>query len=171
MNIDLALVDAIVADKGVDPTKAIPVLQAVQDKFRHVPLQAIERIAATTEMTESQLYGVVTFYSQFRLTPVGEKIVKVCHGTACHVGGAEGLTEAMEARLGIKDGENTPDMKYTLDSVACVGCCSLAPVVMVEDRVFGRLDRKKAAGIIDEYDTPSRPSPEVGEGGDDGGRL
>ena len=153
MNIDLALVDAIVAGKGVDSTKAIPVLQAVQDKFRHVPLGAIERIAATTEMTESQLYGVVTFYSQFRLNPVGEKIVKVCHGTACHVGGAEGLTESLEAKLGIKDGENTPDMKYTLDSVACVGCCSLAPVVMVEDRVFGKLDRKKASGIIDGLDS------------------
>ena len=153
MSIDLALVDAIVAGKGVDSTKAIPVLQAVQEEFRHVPLQAIERIAATTEMTESQLYGVVTFYSQFRLTPVGEKIVKVCHGTACHVGGAEGLTESLEERLGIRDGENTPDMKYTLDSVACVGCCSLAPVVMVEDKVFGKLDRKKAAGFIDVYDS------------------
>lgn len=149
MNVDLSVVDAIVAKKGTSPAMAIPVLQAIQDEFRYVPIEAIEHIAGKTEMTESQLYGVATFYTQFRLEPVGEKLVKVCHGTACHVGGADGLTEALEDRLEIKDGENTPDMKYTLSSVACVGCCSLAPVVMVDDTTFGRLDRKKAAKIID----------------------
>jgi NADH:ubiquinone oxidoreductase subunit E len=153
MSIDLAKVDAIVAAKGKDSTKAIPVLQAVQEQFRYVPLEVIERIAATTEMTESQLYGVATFYSQFRLKPIGEKLIKVCHGTACHVGGAEGLTESLESRLGIKGGENTPDMKYTLDSVACVGCCSLAPVVMVDEKTYGKLDRKKAAQIIDDLES------------------
>lgn len=152
MTIDLKKVDAIVAEKGVQPQYAIPVLQAVQEEFRYVPREAIQRIAELTEMTETQLYGVATFYTQFRLNPVGEKLVKVCHGTACHVGGAEGLTEALEARLGIKNGENTPDLKYTLDSVACVGCCSLAPVVMVDDTTYGRLDRKKAAKIIDDLE-------------------
>ena len=152
MTVDLAKVDEIVAAKGNGPQMAIPVLQGIMEEFRYVPLEAIERIAAKTEMTESQLYGVATFYAQFRLTPVGEKIIKVCHGTACHVGGAEGLTESLESRLDIKDGENTPDMKYTLDSVACVGCCSLAPVVMVDEKTYGRLDRKKAAKIIDDLD-------------------
>ena len=152
MSIDLAQVDAIVAQVGRDATKAIPVLQAVQEQFRYVPLDAIERIAATTEMTESQLYGVATFYAQFRLKPVGERLVRVCHGTACHVGGAVGISEAMESRLGVKDGENTPDLRYTLESVACVGCCSLAPVVMVDKRTFGKLDRKKAAQIIDDIE-------------------
>ena len=147
---DIAAVDAVVALKGKTPDKAMPVLQAVQDKFRYVPIAAIERIASTTQMTESQLYGVVTFYSQFWLHPVGEKIIKVCHGTACHVGGAEGVTEALEMKLGINDGETTPDMKYTLTSVACVGCCSLAPVMMVvDDKTYGRLDRKKAASIVE----------------------
>ncbi len=152
MSIDLARVDAIVDDVGTDPTRAIPVLQRVQEEFRYVPLEVIERIAARTEMSETQLYGVATFYTQFRLTPVGEKLVKVCHGTACHVSGADGLTESLEERLQIEEGENTPDMKYTLTSVACVGCCSLAPVVMVEDKTFGKLDRKKAARIIDKLD-------------------
>lgn len=152
MTIDLNKVDAIVAARGSKLQYAIPVLQGVQEEFRYVPREAIQRIAETTDMTESQLYGVATFYTQFRLKPVGEKIIRVCHGTACHVGGAEGLTEALETRLGIKNGENTADMKYTLDSVACVGCCSLAPVVMVEDLTFGRLDRKKAAKIIDDLD-------------------
>jgi NADH:ubiquinone oxidoreductase subunit E len=152
MTIDFAAVDAIIAKYGTDSTKAIPVLQAVQEEFRYVPLEVITYIAETTEMTESQLYGVVTFYTQFRLKPVGEKIIKVCHGTACHVGGAEGITSALETRLNIKDGENTPDMKYTLESVACVGCCSLAPVVMVDDKTYGSLDRKKAVAIIDELE-------------------
>ena len=149
---DLDKVAAIVERIGKDPTKAIPVLQAVQEEFRYIPLEIIERIAETTEMTESQLYGVATFFTQFRLAPVGEKIVKVCHGTACHVGGAEGLTEALETRLGIKDSETTADMKYTLESVACVGCCSLAPVVMVDEKTYGNLNRKKAAKIIDDLE-------------------
>jgi NADH:ubiquinone oxidoreductase subunit E len=147
--VDLVQIDTIVEKKGRNRENAIPVLQAIQEKYRYIPLEAIERIAATTEMTESQLFGVATFYAQFRLSPVGEKIIKACHGTACHVGGAVGITEALEERLGIKDGQNTPDMKYTLNSVACVGCCSLAPVVMVDDKTFGRLDRKKAAAIVD----------------------
>lgn len=152
MNIDMAKVDAMIDRLGTDATKAIPILQAVQEEFRYVPLDVMEHIAARTEMSEAQLYGVATFYTQFRLTPVGERIVKVCHGTACHVGGAEGLTEAMETRLGVKTGENTPDMKYTLSSVACVGCCSLAPVIMVDGKTYGKLDRKKAARIIDDFE-------------------
>jgi len=150
MSIDLARVDAIVAETGRGPEMAIPILQKIQSEFRFVPIEAIARIAAQTEMTESQLFGVATFYSQFRLKPVGEKIIKVCHGTACHVGGAGGLSEALEERLGVKDGENTADMKFTLLSVACVGCCSLAPVVMVDDTTYGRLDRKKAVAVIDD---------------------
>ncbi|NLC69960.1 MAG: NADH-quinone oxidoreductase subunit NuoE [Desulfuromonadaceae bacterium] len=149
---DLEKIDAIVGRIGADATRAIPVLQEIQKEFHYIPLKAIERIAATTEMTESQLYGVATFYSQFRLSPVGEKIIRVCHGTACHVGGAEGLTEALEARLGIKNGETTADMKYTLESVACLGCCSLAPVVMAGDKTYGKLDRKKVARIIDDLE-------------------
>lgn len=152
MNIDTAKVDGMIDRLGTDATKAIPILQAVQEEFRYVPLEVMERIAERTEMTEAQLYGVATFYTQFRLTPVGERIVKVCHGTACHVGGAGGLTESLESRLGVKTGENTPDMKYTLAKVACVGCCSLAPVVMVDEKTYGKLDRKKAAGIIDDFE-------------------
>ena len=152
MPVDLSRIDAIIDAKGRDREMAIPVLQAVQDEFRYIPTEAIEYIARKTEMTESQLFGIATFYAQFRLSPVGERMVKVCHGTACHVSGAEGITEAMEARLGIKDGENTPDMKYTLTKVACVGCCSLAPVVMVGHKTFGSLDRKKAAAVIDKIE-------------------
>jgi NADH:ubiquinone oxidoreductase subunit E len=151
-DIDISVVDAIIAKLGKTEEMAIPVLQAVQETYRYIPVEAVERIAATTDMTEAQLYGIATFYAQFRLTPVGERLVKVCHGTACHVSGAQGITESIEARLGIKDGQNTPDMKFTLTQVACVGCCSLAPVVMIGDRTYGRLDRKRAADIINEFD-------------------
>jgi NADH:ubiquinone oxidoreductase subunit E len=149
MSVDLSKIDAIVEKKGTAKEMAIPILQAVQDAFRYIPLDAIARIAEQTEMTESQLFGIATFYAQFRLQPLGERIVKVCHGTACHVSGAAGITESLEERLGIRDGENTADMKYTLTNVACVGCCSLAPVLRVDDKTFGSLDRKKAAAVID----------------------
>lgn len=150
MAIDLERVDEIVARCGTTKEMAIPVLQEVQAAFRHIPVEAIRRIAERTEMSESQLYGVATFYSQFRLEPAGKTVIKVCHGTACHVGGSEGLTEAIETHLGIRTGQTTPDMEYTLTSVACVGCCSLAPVVMVEgDKTYGRLDRKKAVAVVE----------------------
>ncbi len=152
IDLDLSKIDAIIHKKGRTKEMAIPILQAVQDTFRYIPIEAIEKIAKETDMTESQLFGIATFYAQFRLDPVGERIIKVCHGTACHVSGAGGITEAMEKRLGIADGENTPDMKYTLTKVACVGCCSLAPVVMVDDKTFGSLDRKKAAAVIDKIE-------------------
>lgn len=145
-------VEVLINQIGKTPEKAIPLLQAVQKEFRYIPIETIEYIAANTEMTETKLYGVATFYSQFRLEPVGENIIKVCHGTACHVAGAQGITEALETRLGIKDGETTPDGKYTLSSVACLGCCSLAPVVAVNDDIYGGLDRKAAAKLIDDLE-------------------
>ncbi len=137
---------------GSTPEMAIPLLQAVQDEFRYIPIEAIEHIASKTEMTETKLYGVATFYSQFRLEPVGEKIIKVCHGTACHVAGAEGVTETLEKRLNVKDGETTVDGKYTLESVACLGCCSLAPVVAVDDEISAHVDRTAAGELVDKLE-------------------
>ena len=145
-------VDGIIERIGSGADKAIPLLQAVQSEFRYIPKEAIVHIALKTEMTETKLYGVATFYSQFRLTPVGETIIRVCHGTACHVAGAEGVTEALEKRLGIKDGETTPNGKYTLESVACLGCCSLAPVVAVGDEIHAGVDRAGAAALIDKLE-------------------
>ena len=145
-------VDGLIDRIGTTPEKAIPLLQAVQEEFRYVPLEAIAHIANSTEMTETRLYGVATFYSQFRLEPVGENIIKVCHGTACHVAGAEGVTETLEQRLEICDGETTPDGKYTLESVACLGCCSLAPVVALDDQTHAHIDRAAAATLIDDFE-------------------
>ncbi len=151
MSMHLEDIDQIVADTGQGPEAAIPILQSIQDRYRYLPIEALERVCETTQISATQLFGVATFYAQFRLTPVGEHIVKVCHGTACHVGGAFGLTEALEGHLGINAGETTADMKLTVDRVACVGCCSLAPVIMVDDSTYGRLDRKKVVKLIDEY--------------------
>ena len=99
-------------------------------------------------MELADMYGVATFYSQFRLAPVGKHIVKVCHGTACHVQDAKIITGAIEDVLEIKDGETTADRLFTLESVACLGCCSLAPVMMIGDETYGNLDRKSAAKVI-----------------------
>jgi NADH:ubiquinone oxidoreductase subunit E len=153
MAVDLAEVETIIRETGAGPEQAIPILQAVQERFRFLPLEALEYIAEKTEISATELYGVATFYAQFRMTPVGEHLVKVCHGTACHVGGADGLTEALEGELGVKveSGGTTPDMKLTVDRVACVGCCSLAPVVMVDGTTYGRLDRKKVVKVIEKY--------------------
>jgi NADH:ubiquinone oxidoreductase subunit E len=142
-------VDAMIGRVGTGVEMAIPLLQAVQEEFRYVPIEAIEHISSKTEMTETKLYGVATFYSQFRLEPVGEKIIKVCHGTACHVAGAEGVTEALGKRLRVQDGETTADGKYTLESVACLGCCSLAPVVAVDEEISAHVDRASAVELID----------------------
>ncbi len=146
--------EELIHEIGSTPEMAIPLLQAVQAEFRYIPKEAIEHIAAKTDMTETALYGVATFYSQFRLEPVGETIIKVCHGTACHVAGAQGITEALEKRLGISDGETGADGKYTLESVACLGCCSLAPVVAVNDNIYGGLDRRKVVELIDQLENP-----------------
>lgn len=151
MPIDIEAVDGIIAGKGTGPEAAIPILQGIQDTFRYLPIEALERVCATTQITSTELFGVATFYAQFRLTPVGEHILKVCHGTACHVGGAPNITEALCDELHVPPGGTTTDMKFTVDRVACVGCCSLAPVVMIDDSTFGRLDRKKAVQLLDQY--------------------
>ena len=141
---DFSAVDAILDRLGRSADRAVPVLQEVQRLFRHVPPQALTYIASNSDMTETQLYGVVTFYSQFLLEPLGETVVRVCHGTACHVAGADEVTKALEEGLGVSCGATSLDGKYTLDKVACLGCCALAPVATVNDEVHGRLNRARA---------------------------
>ncbi|MDI6786339.1 MAG: NADH-quinone oxidoreductase subunit NuoE [bacterium] len=129
----------------------IPVLQKTQDLYGYIPKEAMEEIAQGLGMLTSEVYGVVTFYTQFRLTPVGKNIIKACHGTACHVGGAKAISEAMEKALGIKNGETTKDKKFTLEEVACLGCCSLAPVVMINEDTYANLSESNVASIFENY--------------------
>lgn len=126
----------------------IPLLQATQELFGFLPEKSFQLISSETGVPVADIYGVATFYAQFRLKPVGKNIIKVCHGTACHVQNANALTDALKDELRVKDGETTPDGLFTLESVACLGCCSLAPVMMIAENTFGKLNGKAAVRII-----------------------
>ena len=126
----------------------IPLLQAAQELYGYLPEVVFQKLEKDLGISISQMYGVATFYSQFRLAPVGKHIIKVCHGTACHVQNATALTEALVEALEIGDGETTEDGLFTIESVACIGCCSLAPVIMIGDEVYGKLDGNACVKII-----------------------
>lgn len=129
----------------------IPVLQEAQAVLGYLSGETIAGIAQGLSIPVSQVYGVATFYTQFRLKPVGKHLIRVCHGTACHVGGAGAISEALEEALGIKDGQTTADGKFTLESVACLGCCSLAPVMMIDGETYGRLSKESAAKALKDF--------------------
>ena len=126
----------------------IPILQNVQDAFSYIPEHSMTEIARFTGIPESQVYGVATFYAQFRFTPRGKKHCMVCRGTACHVNGAPRILEEIEEAIGIKEGETTADLAYSLETVACIGACSLAPAVMINDTVEAKLDPKKVRKLF-----------------------
>lgn len=129
----------------------IGVLQGVQDRLGYLPPAALGQISRRTRIPLSRIYGVATFYSQFRFAPVGEHIVRVCHGTACHVSGAQRVSEVVVQELGIEEGETSEDGLFTLEHVACLGCCSLAPVMMVDETTYGRLDRGAVRRVLARY--------------------
>jgi len=126
----------------------IPILQKVQDTYSYLPEHSVNEIARFTHVPASQVYGVATFYAQFRFTPRGKKHCMVCRGTACHVNGAARILEETEAALGIKEGETTGDLEYSLETVACIGACSLAPAMMINDTVEAKLDPKKVRKLF-----------------------
>lgn len=129
----------------------IPELQKAQVKDGYITRERIEQIHRECGIPLTTIYGVATFYSQFRLHPVGKNIIRVCHGTACHVSGANGITKALEDQLHIGNGETTPDKLFTLETVSCLGCCSLAPVIMVNDNTHGNLKPDDLKKIIRQY--------------------
>ncbi len=129
----------------------IPVLQETQQAYGYLSEEILERIAKDLSLPLSQVYGVATFYAQFRLRPHGENTIRVCHGTACHVSGAKEITAAVEKQLGVESGGTTKDGKFTLETVACLGCCSLAPVMMINERAHGRLTMSKAKKVVRKY--------------------
>jgi len=161
MDFDVDKVDALIERWGTGRDAAIPLLQGIQDEYRYVPIDAMDYMCSKTEITPAQIYGVVTFYTQFRLEPVGEHLIKVCKGTACHVSGAQGITESLEEVLDVPDGGTTPDMKFTLSSVACLGCCSLAPVIMVNEDTHGKLNRTSAANVMTKEYGASTPETDA----------
>ena len=126
----------------------IPLLQGAQEIYGYIPREAFEKLSKESGISLSDMYGVATFYAQFRLNPVGKHIIKVCHGTACHVQNADAISDAIKEALNVKDGETTEDRIFTLESVACLGCCSLAPVMMIGEEAYGKLTGNSAVKII-----------------------
>jgi len=128
----------------------IPLLQGTQHLYGFIPAAAFDLISKETGIETADIYGVATFYAQFRLHPVGKVIIRVCHGTACHVQNANAITDAVQDELDVKDGETTPDGLFTLETVACLGCCSLAPVLMIGGNSYGKLTAKSSVKVIRE---------------------
>jgi NADH:ubiquinone oxidoreductase subunit E len=147
--LDLAFVDEAVAKIGRGKEAAIPLLQAIQTHYRYLPDEALRRVCELTEITPAEIAGTSSFYGQFRRSPVGEHIVRVCHGTACHVSGARQITEELRRYLAIPEGSDTDAARqFTLDEVACLGCCSLAPVLMVDGHTAGKLTPSTACDAL-----------------------
>ena len=147
-----AKVDEILAHyKGVKGA-LIPVLQEAQNAYGFLPKDIISRIAQTLKIPVSQVYGVVTFYSQFHLNPRGRNIIRVCQGTACHVRGAKAVLKALEDELRIAPGQTTTDERFTLETVACLGACGLAPVMVVDRDVHGGVTPDSACEILEGYE-------------------
>jgi NADH-quinone oxidoreductase subunit E len=145
---DLSLMNPLIEKYKGKKGNLIPLLQGTQNLYGYIPPQAFTKLAAETGLELAEMYGVATFYAQFRLKPVGKHIIKVCHGTACHVQNANTITDALQEALKVKDGETTPDGLFTLESVACLGCCSLAPVMMIGEQTYGKLTGTEAVKIV-----------------------
>ena len=126
----------------------IPLLQSAQDSYGYIPEKIIYYISELVNIPAAEIFGVITFYSQFRLKPIGKNLIRICEGTACHVNGAKSVLSTLQDELGISIGETTDDSNFSLVSVACLGCCSLAPVMMINDETFGNLNTDKIKKAI-----------------------
>lgn len=149
-NSDLSLIDPVLEKYGKNPGNLITILQKAQEIYGYLPTDVIYKVAEQTGSTPAKVMGVATFYTQFRLKPVGKYLIMLCKGTACHVNGADRIETALSEELGISDGETTDDGLFSIKNVACLGCCSLSPVMMINDETYGSLTPEKAVGIIRE---------------------
>ena len=140
--------DEILSPYGGREDELIPILQQVQQVFGYLPEQAMKKIAKFLKLPESSVFGVGTFYAQFKLIPTGRNIIRVCRGTACHVRGSAQILGEMQKQLGISVGETTPDLEYSLETTACFGSCALAPVVVINNKVYGKMTAKKIGKIL-----------------------
>ncbi len=132
----------------------VPALQRAQSAFGYISPDVVDHIARWLHLTPSEVYGVATFYAQFRFSPPGRHRIRVCLGTACHVKGGQQLLDTVQRRLAIREGETTPDGEYELEHVACLGCCALAPVVTVDDDIYGQMSVLKLQGMLGGHDQP-----------------
>ncbi|MDY6836152.1 MAG: NADH-quinone oxidoreductase subunit NuoE [Chloroflexota bacterium] len=141
-------VDEILSSYKGDKNELVPILQQVQIKIGYLPEQAMQRVAQFLGLPESTIFGVATFYSQFKLVPTGRNVVRVCRGTACHVRGGGRILREVEKQLGIKPGESTPDLEYGLETVACIGACALAPTMVVNQETYGQMTTDKVTDVL-----------------------
>ncbi len=153
---DCEKIDLTPLDKVLDRFKdgsgnLIAILQQAQEIYGYLPMDVIYHIAEKTGNSPAKVLGVATFYAQFRLQPVGKHLIMLCKGTACHVNGADRMEKAISEYLGIHDGETTEDGLFTLKQVACLGCCSLSPVMMIGEEAYGSLTPEKAISILKDY--------------------
>ena len=148
---DLTRIREIAAAYENDDHALIEILQLAQAHYGYLPRDVIYELARLKGISPARIYGVASFYAQFRLTPAGRHLIMLCKGTACHVNGANGIEAAVTEELGVKDGETTADGLFTLKTVACLGCCSLSPVMMIDEETYGALTPEKAKEIIRSY--------------------
>ncbi len=148
-DVDIEVVDRILGGyTSAGPSALIPILQDLQESFGYLPEVAIDMVGRALDISTARIYGVATFYNQFRLNPLGKHVIRVCRGTACHVKGSLALLETLESELGIKAGSTTKDGMFSLETVACLGACSIAPAVMVDDKFSGRLTVKQMPRLV-----------------------
>ena len=151
-NVDLELLGKILEGREAgDKSILIPLLQEVQKAYGYLPMPALEQIAERLKIPISHIYGITTFYTQFSLSPRGKNTIKVCCGTACHVRGGKAVLEAFERALGIKACETTDDLNFTIETVACLGTCFLSPVVMINDKYYGKMTPKKVDAVLKQF--------------------
>jgi NADH-quinone oxidoreductase subunit E len=146
--IDVTLLQPVLDKYGAVEGSLITILQNAQEIYGYLPIELLNYIAIKTGNKPAKVLGVATFYAQFRLQPVGKYLIMLCQGTACHVNGSEAIETAICEELNVKEGETTPDGLFTLNNVACLGCCSLSPVMMINGETYGSLTPAKAKSII-----------------------
>ena len=148
---ELKRIDRIIASYRGDRWGLIPLLQEIQQVLGYIPPEAIPRIASGLGLFPSHVQGVVTFYEQLYTAPRGKNIVRVCRGTACHVRGAKTILKLVKQHLDIDESETTPDFQYSLETVACIGCCALAPNIVINSNIYGHMNPKKVSSLLGHY--------------------
>lgn len=161
--LDFSLLDPVIEKYKSTPGSLISVLQEAQGIYGYLPKEVLDYIAGAIGVKPAKVHGVATFYTQFRMKPVGKYLIMLCQGTACHVNGSKSIEEALCEELGVKEGETTEDRLFTVNNVACLGCCSLSPVMMINGETYGKLTPEKAKSIIRDIRKKETARQEVGE--------
>ncbi len=146
-------VNEIIQQHGTSRSALMQILQEVQEEYRYLPEEILTYIATAMNLSPASVYGVATFYAQFSLEPKGKYVIKICDGTACHVRGSDPVKEEIKKRVGLKDNKNTTDdLRYTVETVSCLGACGLAPVVMINDQIYGKMTPDAINIILDKLE-------------------